>query len=136
MAKKVGNPGIVDTQRQGITDVPNPDVNVAATGKGTARRAAGTSVYTSVVNVSGAASPNTTRVSKKGSSKNGAALQGTTGHRAPMLAQRLGPAFAPQVTMARQCEPAAGATQANGRIVPPAVIRSSASFASGNQASY
>lgn len=135
MAKKVGNPGIVDTQRQGITDVPNPDVNVAATGSGTARKAAGTSVYTNVSNVSGVGSPNTTRVPRKNARQGNAGL-GPTGHRSPTTADRLGPAFAPRATMCRQIDPSAGATQANGRIVPPAVIRSGASFASGNQASY
>lgn len=134
MAKKTGNPAIVDTQRQGITDVPNPDANVAATGRGSSRKAAGTSVYTQVSNVSGAPSPNTIAVPRK-NGRDGNALLGGTGHRSPMLAERLGPKFAPQMAMCKQIDPSAGATQANGKIVPASTVRSG-SFTSEIQSAY
>ena len=135
MAKKTGNPGIVDTQRQGITDVPDPAANVAATGKGTARTAVGTSM-SSAKNVSGAASPNTKALKKHQSGGGSDSHLGRAAHRSASTADRLGPAFAPRAVMVHQIDPAAGATQANGRIVPSATIRTRASFDSGDQASY
>jgi hypothetical protein len=50
--------------------------------------------------------------------------------------ERKGAAYSIKATYMKQTDPAAGLTQANGRIVSPAVIRSTASFAEGNGTSY
>ena len=137
MAKKVGNPGIVDTQRQGMTDVPDPAANVAATGKGSPRQAVGDAVYKSINNASGAPSPNTIPEAKKGASKGGNASQlGPTGHRSGVLQERLGPRFAISVALPGPQLHEAGEVQANGRIVPPAVGRSRVNFNAGATSDY
>lgn len=109
------------------TDVPNPDDNVAAAGKGTARKSVGRSAE-KFVNVSGASSPNTKTVAKKGFGKQGNAGLGVKENRSPIVAERLGPQFTVSAQVVKQVDPAAGSTQANGRIVPSACVRSRCNF--------
>jgi hypothetical protein len=51
--------------------------------------------------------------------------------RNPVINERLGAAFVPRASVAPQTSPEAGMTQANGRIVPPRMIRSADSFSQG-----
>jgi len=51
--------------------------------------------------------------------------------RNPVAAERLGPHFAPVMKSGGPVLPEAAATQANGRIVPPRIIRSVDSFGQG-----
>jgi hypothetical protein len=51
--------------------------------------------------------------------------------RNPVMAERLGPRFAPAVSINKPVLPEAAATQANGRIIPPRTIRSQDSFSQG-----
>lgn len=123
-------------KKQPRTDVPDPAKNVAAAGAGTARKSAGLSAA-EFNNVSGAPSPNTKTVAKKGSGKQGDAGQGTAGNRSQIPAERLGPAFTVSAAMVKQVDPSAGSTQANGRIVPSACVRSTrGSFDSERLADY
>lgn len=50
--------------------------------------------------------------------------------------ERKGAAYSIKATYMKQTDPAAGLTQANGRIVSPAIVRSVDSFAEGNGTSY
>jgi hypothetical protein len=54
----------------------------------------------------------------------------------PYAGERKGAAYSIKATYMKQTDPAAGLTQANGRIVSPAVVRSADSFAEGNGTSY
>lgn len=51
--------------------------------------------------------------------------------RNPVAAERLGAHFAPSVSVRGPVLPEAAATQANGRIIPPRIIRSVDSFGQG-----
>lgn len=122
--------------KKNMTDVPDPAKNVAAAGSGTARKSAGLSAA-EFKNVSGAGSPNTKTVKKKGSAKQGDAGLGSAGNRSQITADRLGPSFTVSAAMVTQVDPAAGSTQANGRIVPSACVRSTrGSFDSERLADY
>lgn len=116
------------------TDVPDPAKNVAAAGAGTARKSVGNSA-SEFTNVSGAPSANTKRVVKEGFGKGAAAL-GTKANRGPIPAERLGPSFTVSASIVKQVDPAAGSTQANGRIVPSACLRTRCNFDSERGASY
>lgn len=109
------------------TNVPNPDDNVRAAGAGSLRKSMGDGAQ-KFKNVSGAASPNTKTVKKTGSGKQGDAGLGSGGNRGPISAERLGPQFTVSASIVKQIDPSAGLTQANGRVVPPSVVRSRPSF--------
>jgi hypothetical protein len=51
--------------------------------------------------------------------------------RNPVMAETLGPRFAPSATINKPVLPEAAATQANGRIIPPRTVRSTDSFSQG-----
>lgn len=51
--------------------------------------------------------------------------------RSPVMAERLGASYVVNVRTEAQTLPEAGATQANGRIVPPRIVRSMDSFGQG-----
>ena len=50
--------------------------------------------------------------------------------------ERQGAAYSIKASYMKATDPAAGLTQANGRIVSPAVVRSTASFSEGSGTSY
>jgi hypothetical protein len=54
----------------------------------------------------------------------------------PYTGERKGAAYSIKASYMKATDPAAGLTQANGRIVSPAVVRSADSFAEGNGTSY
>ena len=54
----------------------------------------------------------------------------------PYAGERKGAAYSIKARYTKATDPAAGLTQANGRIVSPAVVRSAGSFAEGNSTSY
>jgi hypothetical protein len=62
--------------------------------------------------------------------------QGTRGNRPYSGQERLGAAYGVKASYAPQTEPAAGLTQANGRIVSPSVIRQKDSWSQGMETSY
>ena len=70
-------------------------------------------------------------VKKKNAAAGGAT--GTTGHRSHVTADghRAGARYGIRVGFAKQVAPEAGATQGNGRIIPPAVNRSRPNFSAG-----
>ena len=55
---------------------------------------------------------------------------------APYAGERKGAAYSIKATYMKQTAPEAGLTQANGRIVSPAVVRSKDSWAQGIETSY
>lgn len=55
--------------------------------------------------------------------------------RNPVINERLGASYVPKASIAPQTSPEAGATQANGRIVPPRIVRSLDSFSQGIETS-
>jgi hypothetical protein len=54
----------------------------------------------------------------------------------PYAGERKGAAYSIKASYMKNTDPAAGLTQANGRIVSPAVVRSTASFSEGSGTSY
>ena len=81
---------------------------------------------------------NGTLVAKKGAQAGDPAVQnqGTRGNRPYSGQERLGAAYGVKASYAPQTEPAAGLTQANGRIVNPSVIRQKDSWSEGMETSY
>ena len=87
----------------------------------------------SVVNASGAPSPNTTLVARKGAQAADPALQ-PYGKRTYAPAERSGARYGVQVGFEACCvAPEAGFTQANGRLFTAAVQRTAPNFAAGMQ---
>lgn len=80
----------------------------------------GTSVATSVVNVSGTPSNKTKRVPKKGNSKGGMLEAVTASHRQGVL-ERLGAQLRPTAALYAPNAAEAGLTQRNTRVVPSAI---------------
>jgi len=70
-------------------------------------------------------------VKKKNVAAGGAT--GSTGHRSHVTADghRAGARYGIKVSFAKQTSPEAGATQGNGRIIPPAINRSKPNFSAG-----
>ena len=126
-SKKVGNPGIVDTQRQGITSVA-PDRQFNAENQN-GRTAAGMGAYGRVDDVS-ARDFSYGLTSRKGNAKSGdgGTGAGTVKHAAPVTQDRLGPRFAIGVKMPGTQAPEAGLTQRNTRFMPAAINRSNVNF--------
>ena len=60
-------------------------------------------------------------VPKKGSAAGDPAVQPNPNQRPAIMAERLGPRFAVRVAWEAPIDPCCGPTQANGRILPPAV---------------
>jgi len=79
-----------------------------------------------------------TLVGKKGAQAGDPAIQnqGTRANRPYAGQERLGSAFGIKASYAKQTAPEAGATQANGRIVNPAVTRQKDSWSEGIATSY
>lgn len=81
---------------------------------------------------------NGTLVAKKGAQAGDPAVQnpGIRANRPYAGQERLGANYGVKASYAPQTEPSAGATQANGRIVNPSVIRQKDSWAEGMETSY
>jgi hypothetical protein len=81
---------------------------------------------------------NGTLVAKKGAQAGDPAAQnqGTRANRPYSGQERLGAAYGVKASYAPQTEPSAGATQANGRIVNPSVVRQKDSWSEGMETSY
>jgi hypothetical protein len=79
-----------------------------------------------------------TMVPKKNAAAGDPTGAGTKANRAnqPYAGERKGAAYSIKARYTKATDPAAGLTQANGRIVSPAVVRSAGSFAEGNSTSY
>ena len=76
-----------------------------------------------------------TEVPKKGNAKGGAPWEGPTGSRGQISQERLGASHTVSVVTPPMIDPAAGATQANGKIIPSAISRVD-SFGDGADGSY
>jgi len=84
----------------------------------------------SVQNASAAPSKNTKLMPKKGAQAGDPAREAKPA-RKESLRERQGARYAIRVKMSGGTSPEAGATQANGRIIPPAVNRTQPNFSSG-----
>lgn len=76
-----------------------------------------------------------TLMPKSGNAKGGAPWEGPTGHRDFIAQERLGAARTVTVSTPPMTDPAAGATTANGRVVPSAIGRED-SFGDGINGAY
>lgn len=132
MAKrKVGNPSIVDTQRQGMTSVA-PDGQYAA-GNTNGRQVAGTGyAYTKADDPSAKDFRKGMVVKKKGAA-GGTPEAATANRRGAVMQDRLGPRFAIAAKMPGPVAPEASLTQSNTRFMPSAINRSAPNFNYGRQ---
>jgi hypothetical protein len=129
--KKVGNPSIVDTQRQGITSTNRG--NEYAAGNTQGRKVAGTSGYSKVDDVS-ARDFSYGLTARKTSRSDAADNAGSATHRGNVPQDRLGPRFAVQAKLPGPVAPEASLTQGNLHTLPPAINRSNVNFNYGRQA--
>jgi hypothetical protein len=124
------NPDIVPTQRQGITDVPDPATAVAGMAAvGNPRIPMGMDAVRALVNASAADVRSGMVVPKKNAAA-GSNL-GPTGSRGQIMAEKLGARYAVLVNVPAPISHEAAPTMANARIVPSAVRRTGANFGAG-----
>lgn len=123
-SKKVGNPAIVDTQRQGMTSVARDGSWMAGNQNG--RQVAGTGYAYSKIDDPSAKDFSFGLTARKG--PRGAAPRPTAAHRAPVMQDRLGPRFAITAKMPGPQSPEAGLTQRNTIFMRSVVNRSAPNF--------
>lgn len=119
-----------------MSSIPSPDEALAGMAKvGNPRQPMGTDGYT-FNDASGAPSKNTTLVGKKGAQAADPALApGQPGTHRYAAYDRNGAHYGVVVNYISQTEPAAGATQANGRIVRSVAGKSAPNFSDGASSS-
>lgn len=120
----------------GRVNLPTPEEALAGMARvGSPRVPMGNSAITDFANAKGVPPLRGTEIPKKGNAKGGAAWEGPTGHRNNIPQERLGSSHVVTAVVPPLTDPAAGATQANGKIVPSALSRED-SFIDGQSGAY
>lgn len=116
------------------TSIPGPDEALAGMAKvGAPREPMGKS---GVAFTSPSAAPKSGTLVKKGGAQASDPAASGTGARSQVSAESLGASYSVSAKYMKQTSPEAGATQANGRRIAPAIQRSKPAFDDGIGASY